>query len=257
MGLGGREPRPSHRGKRPGSSGIVRARPRTPAPLLITHSLCYVFHPIPPLAFRLPHRAQRPLPPSVLFPPQNGVTPALKLGSPVLTARDSWGYPPIIRFYRPLVVVVKPDCDSGRNPPRFGTSRPLLSLGIIIPGMWPLSPRLIAHLVSHLAVFCGSILRLSRGMWILHPRLRERLTASLSLGYTPLGRACVTLPVRFVLVAPACHNSPRRSCQAIQVGGVASPPTRFSRPPPLSVPFSLQLLNPGFKPRVDSSDRAR
>ena len=107
VGLGGGEPTPSHRGKRPGSPGIVRARPRTPAPLLVTHSLCYVFHPIPPLAFRLPHRAQRPLPPSVLFPPQNGVTPALKLGSPVLTTRDSWGYPPIVRFYRPLLVDVK------------------------------------------------------------------------------------------------------------------------------------------------------
>ena len=152
---------------RPGSSGLgLELRP----PLLVTHSL-----PRPPsssLASRLPSRSQRrPLPPSDHLPPQNGATPALKLGSPVLTAHDSWDTPPIVRFSRPSLVDVKPDRVSGRPPSPIRSSRLLLCLGRTILGMWPLSRRLIAHHVSHLAVLCGSILRLSRGMSILQQRL--------------------------------------------------------------------------------------
>ena len=67
-----------------------------------------------PLACRLPlapttsSRASRPP-----LESQNSATPALKLGSTVLTVHDSWDSPTIVRFDRPPLVDVKRD--AGRN----------------------------------------------------------------------------------------------------------------------------------------------
>ena len=131
--------------------GIARDRPGSAsnsAPpfssLTLSHTSSIKISCFPPLS-----RSQRPpLPPYDLLSPQNGATPALKLGSAVLTAHDSWDTPPIVRFSRPSLVDIKPD--TGRQPPPFRTSRPLPCLGGSILGMWPLSPRLVAHLISHL-----------------------------------------------------------------------------------------------------------
>ena len=91
------ETTPSLRGKHPGSSAI--ARPRTPPPRS-RHSLRV--SPARPPSHLLPaaflSRRRPPLAPHDLLSSQNGATPALKLGSTVLTVHDSWDSPPIVRF---------------------------------------------------------------------------------------------------------------------------------------------------------------
>ena len=84
-------------GKRPGLSAITR--PRTPPPRSRHSPSLSPTSSIPPLACHLPlapmtsSRASRPP-----LESQNSATPALKLGSTVLTVHDSWDSPPIVRF---------------------------------------------------------------------------------------------------------------------------------------------------------------
>ena len=88
----------------PGSSGLGLKLHPPFSSLTLSHTSSINISCFPPLSC-----SQRPpLLPYDLLSPQNSATPALKLGSAVLTAHDSWDTPPIIQFSAFLCLMSSP-----------------------------------------------------------------------------------------------------------------------------------------------------